>query len=52
VRTFAHVEPTACLLWVGFAFPGGYVLYWFNAPLRGIVASTAPYVSAWVVAWT
>jgi len=43
------------LLLVGLLFLGGYVFlgkfYWFSVPYRGIVLSTALYVSALVVQW-
>lgn len=44
------------LLVAGLAFLAGYVslgeAYWFGIPFRGIVASTALYVAALVLAWT
>jgi hypothetical protein len=44
------------LLLVGMFLLAGYLvlgrLYWFSVPFRGIVLSTALYVSALVIRWT
>jgi len=52
--TFLFQSPF--LLLVGLAFLSSYVVlgrvYWFSIPFRGIVASTALYVCALVIAWT
>jgi hypothetical protein len=51
----AFLFASTFLLLIGLVLLTGYVflgkVYWFSVPLRGIVLSTALYVTALVVAW-